>query len=188
MRRKRALGVVLASAVAFAAAAHVTACGNGANDVAGCQELENARCARATECGIDLGLPLHDSNIDAVTACQLYYQDACLHGFVTTVAITSEELGNCEKAISVGNCNAVLNPQTVPACSWLNPPDAGSDVVDAATSADVATTTPDVGAVTVVDSGADTGDAFGACYAQCTPGCVDDPNCLQECEANCNMM
>jgi hypothetical protein len=187
MRRKRAFGVVLASAVSFAAAAHVTACGNGANDVAGCQELENARCQFAHKCGLDTSYPLHDSNIDDVTACQLYYQDACLHGFVTTVAISTADLTNCVAAIDSGDCNTVLNPQLNPKCAWLNPPDAGPDVVDAAKAADVTTTVPDV-STTVVDSGADTGDAFGACYAQCTPMCTDDPVCLQNCEDNCDMM
>jgi hypothetical protein len=176
---------MLASAVAFAAAAHMTACGNGANDVAGCQELENARCARATECGIDLGLPLHDSNIDAVTSCQLYYQDACLHGFVTTVAVIQTEVDACKGAINA-SCSAVLEPQLSPQCSWLNPPDAGSDAHDAATVTDVTVSVPDVVVVTSNDAG-DGAAAFMSCVSQCVSMDCDtgDSLCEDMCTMNC---
>jgi hypothetical protein len=192
MRRARGtFGVVLAAVVAGGIALAAVACGNGANDVAGCQELENARCARAQECGLDLSYPLHpgSSAADAVTACQLFYQDACLHGFVTSITITSADLMGCETEIEKGDCNAVLNPEDTKACAWLNPPDAGADA-----GSDVSTTTADVAVVVTVDATVtvDTGvdaaaDAFAACISQCEidDSCSGEPDCVDMCESTC---
>jgi hypothetical protein len=157
------------------------ACGNGANDVTGCRQLEDARCSRAMECGVDLGLPLHagGSAADAVTACQEFYQDACLHGFATTINITGNDLPGCLKAITTGSCDAVVNPQRQPACSWLIPPDAGVD-------AGVDTGTPDVVVIViqpVPDAEADTG--LESCEATCDMTCEGDPNCIDNCATTC---
>jgi len=185
--------------LAFAAAAATTVvlalpgCSTDANNVTACRQLEDARCTRAQKCGIDLMYPLHNgtSAADDIEACQLFYYDACLHGLVTSVVVTAPEMDRCLRAIVGGeggageaNCNAVINPQTIPACAWLIPPDAGVDAgVDAGTTA-----TPDA-TVTVTptaDAGGD-GDAnpLGPCYQSCNDNCAGDPNCISSCETNC---
>jgi len=166
-----------AFAVAIAACLAAVACGNGANDPAGCQVLENERCVRAQACGIDLSFPLHNGSSpqDNVNACQLYYQDACLHGFATSVNVTSKEVTACVAAIKTGDCNAVLNPQNVPACSFLNPPDAGVDAgVDSGAQPDV------IVIVVTPDATTSTGDA-STCDPTCESQCVGDPNCITLC-------
>ena len=90
MRRGfRWLGFALAGGLSATLALAIVACGNGANDVTGCRQLEDARCARAKECGLDLQslLPPGSSDADYVVACQEFYYDACLHGFATPITI-----------------------------------------------------------------------------------------------------
>jgi hypothetical protein len=170
----------VAFALALTAGLGAAACGNGANSVDACRQLESARCVRAQSCGLDLEFPLHEgtSAADAVTACQLYYQDACLHGLVTPLVPTSKDVSNCLAAIQHGDCNAVVNPQDNAACAWLNPPDSGVEAgVDAAKDAAVDTY---VVVVVTVDAGVDATDA-GTCDQNCESQCVGDPICVQAC-------
>ncbi len=142
---------------------------------------------RAQSCGIDMSFPLHsgDSPADNITACQLFYQDACLHGLVTPIAPTSAQVNACLYAIQKGDCNAVVNPQNNSACAWLNPPDAGMEAgVDASTDS----TTVDVVVVPVdsavpPDTGADSG--IQSCINACYSTCVGDLACQDSCEAEC---
>lgn len=165
------------------------ACATDANDVTGCRQLEYARCARAQTCGIDLQTPLHEgtSIADGVEACQLFYQDACLHGLLTTVTPTTAQLDGCLNMINnpKSSCNYVVNPQSEPECSWLNPPDAGVDASDASTDVAVA---PEVIVVyvypdaTISDGAA---DALAACYDACNSMCTGDGDCVTACETEC---
>jgi hypothetical protein len=170
------------------AALFVPACATDANDVTGCRQLEFARCARATECGLDLQglLPTGSSEADQVTACQLFYQDACLHGLVTTAAVTSKQVSNCVAEISAdgGDCNYVVNPQSAPECVWLIPPDAGTDAADG----DVVTSTADVTVMYVYPDAtvSDAPDeATTSCLSECESECVDSPTCLEGCPTMC---
>lgn len=110
----------------------VAACGNGADGVDACKQIEEARCKLAPACGITLQPPYHTAGTD-VDACIRYYNIACLHGL---------EVGNpgptavnaCVAAIT--DCATASAPQTNPACAWLVPAgtDAGATaVVDAGT-------------------------------------------------------
>lgn len=162
-------------------------CATDANDVTGCRQLEDARCVRAQSCGIDLGTPLHEgrSAADAVEACQLFYQDACLHGLATTVTPVPKLFQNCLDKISdpTSSCDYVINPQSEPECSWLSPPDAGVDALDAST--DVAVS-PEVIVVYIYpDATTGVDSALEDCYAACTSMNVDDPLGQQACETQC---
>jgi hypothetical protein len=167
------------------AGVYIGACGNGANNVAACQQLESARCARAPFCGVELTYPLHEGNStsDNVAACQLYYQDACLHGLVTSVGVSTTEVNNCVKAINE-SCPVMLAPQTSPACSFLNPPDAGVDAGVDAPVADVVTTDIVVVVTPPADAGVDSA-ALTECLDSCDSQCVDDPTCQMQCEESC---
>jgi hypothetical protein len=175
--RRTWLGIALTAAIT--AGISLVACSNGANNVAGCQQIENARCTRASACGIDLSFPLHTggSAEDGIQACQLFYQDACLHGLVTPVTVPGPMIADCTNAILTGSCDTVVNPQNTAACSWLNPPDAG---VDAGTDAVVDVTTvlidsyvpPIVDATVVLDSSCDL-----SCESMCSPG---DTVCISQ--------
>jgi len=179
--------LVVPMAALLTAGLLMPACATDANDVTGCRQLEDARCVRAQSCGIDLQTPLHagSSADDAVEACQLFYQDACLHGLLTTVPPVPKLFQNCLDKIQspTSSCNYVINPQSEPECSWLIPPDAG---VDAGT--DVGT--PDV-IVIVVDEYPDAtisdgaADALAACYDACNSMCTGDGDCVTACEAEC---
>jgi len=159
-----------------------------ANDVAGCRELEDARCERAVSCGIDLEYPLHtgDTAADAVTSCKLFYEDACLHGLVTSINLSAApntgDLAACYSAIVSGDCDYVVNPQLAPGCAWLNPPDAGIDAgVDAAVETSVATSTATV--VVSADGGVDA--AYADCVGTCDMMCDDDETCIDQCPEGC---
>jgi hypothetical protein len=177
-------------ALAFVAALAVPvlgiACSNGANGVDACRQIEDARCVRAASCGIDLAFPLHagSSPSDDVTACQLFYEDACLHGLTTSVSPSNIEVTQCVAAIAkTGSCDAVVNPQNNPSCAWLNPPDAG---VDAGTASDATSTTADVTVVVTVDASttvtSDASDApVSSCNTTCESQCVGDPICINAC-------
>lgn len=172
--RRAWLGIAIT--LAFTAGLGAVGCGNGANSVDACRQLEGARCARAQGCGIDLGYPLHtgSSAADAVTACQSFYQIECLHGMVTPKAPTSTEVNDCLDAIEKGDCNTVVNPQDNAACAWLIPPDAGVEAgVDAAKDVGV-----DSYVAPPVDAGVDANPCDPACEANCSP---NDPICTQEC-------
>jgi hypothetical protein len=159
------------------------ACITPGNDVDGCRQLEDARCVRAQSCGLDLQglLPIGSSPADAVTACQLFYQDACLHGLVTPVPVNSDNFNGCLNAIKdpTSRCNYVVNPASEPECSWLNPPDAGVDASDGSTDA---TVTPDVIVVYVYpDAAVDSAVDASLCNLDCESTCEGDSNCITNC-------
>ena len=184
--RRTWIGLALAAAVL--AGLPLAACGSDGNGVGTCQQLESARCVYAQKCGLDLSFPLHSGSSpeDAVQACQLFYQDACLHGFVTSINLTPtstmNDVQNCLNAINnpKNNCNVVLNPQTFPACMWLNPPDSGVDASDALP--DTFVVVVDTGTV-IPDAAIDTG--IQSCIDACDSMCVDNATCQEDCEADC---
>src|SRR5579862_4360935 len=98
--------------LSLAAAVVLGACSGGPNGVDACRQIENARCAQAGKLGcIDLNFPLHSGSAvsDGVTACQLYYEDACLHGLETPVAPASASVTLCVAAINAAKtCEVVL--------------------------------------------------------------------------------
>ncbi len=68
-----------------------SACGNDAVGVEACRTIEEARCKRAPQCGVDMSVPVHrDTPSHDVDACIRYYNDACLHGLATDVATVLE--------------------------------------------------------------------------------------------------
>jgi hypothetical protein len=107
------------------------ACGTSAVGVQQCRQIEDARCQRASACGINLQTPVEVGN--DVDACIRFYNDQCLHGLVTQTVPTSSDVSSCIQAINA-DCAYVLVPQSSAACSWLNPVvevDAGEDAGDA---------------------------------------------------------
>ncbi len=126
----------LAAAVAAPLGA---ACSNGAVGVQACRQIETARCEVASACpsSFDLHLPVPDG--DPVAACVRYYNDACMHGLVTTVAPSSAQTNACTAAIAAAgkaaaserdagaDCARVADPAlNLVACAFLIPPDAGT--------------------------------------------------------------
>jgi hypothetical protein len=132
MRRPVLLALVsVVLGVAFA-----LACGQAANGVDTCTSIEHARCNWIEACFGEsgtppqyYGLPTPASNsADPVDQCYRFYDDACLHGLVTTLVPTSGEVSACVQAINnATDCNIVYNPDTADACAWLIPSDAGVD-------------------------------------------------------------
>jgi hypothetical protein len=182
--RRAWLGVAVAAVLTWGILVGA-ACSNGANGVDACRQLETARCQRAMSCGIDIqSFPVATSG-DPVEACELFYDDACLHGLVTSVAFSQQDLDNCTYQIEHDpDCNTVVTPQSNPACAWLNPPDAGPDATDATTvdvttTVDVVVTVPD--STTVLDAGYDA-SAYEECIQTCEDDCIDDPGCQSSCE------
>jgi hypothetical protein len=121
-------------------------CGNGAVDVDGCRQIEEARCRQAPACGIKITPPNFTSGTD-VEACIRYYDDACLNGLASSDPGASA-VSACVTAIQNDStkkdgCSTVRQPQTdTGACGWLvppvptTPPDASSPETEA--QADVA--------------------------------------------------
>jgi hypothetical protein len=106
------------------------ACGNGADGIGACRQIEYARCNRAPSCGISLEPPYHTSGND-VEACIQFYDVACLHGL--SVAQPSGALVNaCVAAIQspASPCSVVQTPTNAPECGWLGP--AATTTLDAA--------------------------------------------------------
>lgn len=115
------------------------ACSSDAVGIDGCRKIEEARCNRAAECGVDLGVPVHnDRSVDGdKQACIRFYRDACLHGM--PVDPGSKQSDACTAAIQSGTCNVVLHPESTPECSFLSGGvDAGGPTSDAAASTDAA--------------------------------------------------
>jgi hypothetical protein len=140
------------------------ACKGGAVGVETCKQIENALCARAPACGINLsattGTPRHSDSETDVQACQQFYAIECQHGLDTSVTPSSAQIQDCINAITsqVEGCaggTLITDPQDVAlngACSWLIPPSAV--VVDAAVAATDGTVATDAGADVVSnDSG-----------------------------------
>jgi hypothetical protein len=111
-------------------------CGTDAVGVSDCKQIEAARCQAAAACPeIPLYLVNHSAGSD-VEACIRFYDVACLHGLTVSdpgpIAVNA-----CVAAIlGDGGCATVEQPQNNPACSWLAPPDASADVVEAGEAGD----------------------------------------------------
>jgi hypothetical protein len=116
-----------------------SACGNGATGVDDCKRIEEARCNRATLCGIPLTPPYSTSGSSA-DECIRFYDVACLHGLEAS-PMKSAQVDACVSAIhNSKSCDVVLSPETDPACAWLVPAasaaaDASDGTADASTEA-----------------------------------------------------
>lgn len=134
----RAVAKFAAPALVMLGVAGAMACGTEPVGVESCRKIEGARCENARSCGIDLSTPVHrgDSPSDDVGACKRYYEDACLHGLVTTTDPGSVAVQACVDAINgTTDCEVVKSPEKSPACAFLLPPAAPvAPVVDAATA------------------------------------------------------
>ena len=112
------------------------ACGPDPVGLEACRQIEAARCENAHSCGLSLANPVHrgDSPSLDVAACKRYYEDACLHGLVTTEDPGSVKVQDCVNVINdpTTSCDIVRNPEKDPRCSFLRPP-APAPAVDAAT-------------------------------------------------------
>jgi hypothetical protein len=142
----------------------VWACKGGAVGVETCKQIENALCARAPACGINLsattGTPRHSDSETDVQACQQFYAIECQHGLETSATPSSAQVQDCVNAITkqAEGCDGgtlINDTQDVAlngACSWLVPPT--PVVVDAAVAATDGTVAADAGADVVSnDSG-----------------------------------
>ena len=98
------------------------ACGTSAVGIQQCRQIEDARCQRASACGINLMVPVEVGN--DVDACIRFYNDQCLHGLVTQQLPSSGDVTSCIQSIQSGPCDYVRTPQDSPACGWL---DGGAD-------------------------------------------------------------
>jgi hypothetical protein len=124
----------LALAVALSPLA-AAGCGNSANGVGACKQIEEARCSRAfAHCqdggASDISLtPPYYTNGNSEQACARYYDTACLNGLAVGTPSTTY-VNDCVSAINQGSCAMVETPWNFPACSWLMPtpaPEAGPD-------------------------------------------------------------
>ena len=123
--------------LALLALACALACGTDPVGVDSCRKIEDARCENAMSCGIDLSKPVHRGDTPSldVGACKRFYEDACLHGLVTTVDPGAVATQACVDAINnTQDCDVVKAPEKSPACGFLLPPaaPAAAAVADAA--------------------------------------------------------
>jgi hypothetical protein len=124
----------LAVAIALALVA-AAGCGNSANGVGACKQIEEARCAyAATNCqsgdaAIQLTPPYYTSG-SAQQACDRYYDTACLNGLANTPPY-GNSVADCVAAIQKGPCALVETPWNYPACAWLIPPNTPEASTDA---------------------------------------------------------
>lgn len=144
MQLRRVFVQAVIAAVLALGLAGAFACGTQPVGVDACRKIEGARCENAKSCGIDLSTPVHrrDSPTPAgqdqqdVGACKRFYEDACLHGLVTTVDPGAVATQACVDAINgTQDCDVVKSPEKTPACAFLLPPAAPA----AAAAADAAT-------------------------------------------------
>src|SRR4051812_33957863 len=84
--RRMSVGVPVLAALLALGLTTALACGTEPVGVEACRRIETARCENAFSCGIDLSKPVHRGDTPSldVGACKRYYEDACLHGLVTT--------------------------------------------------------------------------------------------------------
>ena len=118
---------------AAAIATGVGGCGNGADGVGSCRQIEEARCRRAPSCSISLEPPFHTSGGD-VDACIRFYDIACLHG-LDVAEPNNATINLCVSAIEnlSTSCTIVSNPASDPRCAWLAPAVTPVVTVDAST-------------------------------------------------------
>jgi hypothetical protein len=155
MRSLRHLLAPLALALlASAAGAAALSCGTDAMGTDACRKVEQARCRKGPACPA-LNVPAGTG----VEECVQFARDRCLHGLANPdpgVAAADQ----CAAAIDQSTtCDAVLSPETLPACSFLRPAtsgtdDAGSDATDATDAADASSTASDGS----IDAARDAGD------------------------------
>ncbi len=133
MRGRVLLGVLAVGAVVVSA---VVACGNAVG-VDACQSIEHARCKWVVQCydagNYGLPTPRKDNAPNSGTTespvddCIRYYDDACLHGLVSNVEPTTDQVNTCVAAINAAtDCTIVQAPETTTACAFLTY-DAGTD-------------------------------------------------------------
>ena len=133
------------AAVVTLGLASALACGTDPVGVESCRQIEGARCENAKSCGIDLSSPVHrrdapttdERDQQDVGACKRFYEDACLHGLVTTVDPGAVATQACVEAInSTLDCDIVKAPEKHPSCAFLLPPAAPpAPIADAAADA-----------------------------------------------------
>jgi hypothetical protein len=125
----------LAVAIALALLA-AAGCGNGANGVASCKQIEEARCAYAAancqsgDAAIQL-TPPYTTNGSAQQACDRYYDTACLNGLANNPPNGNTSVTDCVAAIQKGPCAVAETPWNYPACAWLIPPNTPEASTDA---------------------------------------------------------
>ena len=126
-------------------------CTTEAKGIETCQKIEEARCLRATTCGVTLATPLLAGD-DPTEACVRFYKDACQHGLVLGADVPAAQRDACIAAINA-DCSAVVKPETHPDCAFLL---IGSDAsVDASVDA-IPDTTVDTSVDAPADAGTDT--------------------------------
>ena len=135
----------LALALLLPGAGLENGCGNGAVDVNGCRQIEEARCRQAPACGIPIEPPYFTSGTN-VEACIRFYDDSCLQGLASSdpgaAAVSACVTAIQNDTLKKDGCNTVKSPETdQAACGWLVPPatapaDAAATEIDA--PADVA--------------------------------------------------
>jgi hypothetical protein len=133
--RRLSVRVLLLAALALGLAGAL-ACGADPVGVDACRQIEGARCENANSCGIDLSKPVHrgDSLSIDITACKRFYDDACLHGLVTTEDPGAAKVDECLSVLYDPNtsCDVIRNPEKDAKCAFLIPP-APPPAPDAAT-------------------------------------------------------
>lgn len=141
MQLRRAYVQAVFTAVVTLGLASAFACGTEPVGVESCRKIEGARCENAKSCGIDLSTPVHRRDAPTpdkqdqqdVGACKRFYDDACLHGLVTTTDPGAVQAQACVDAINTTqDCDIVKNPEKHPACSFLLPPAAPAATTPAA--------------------------------------------------------
>jgi hypothetical protein len=133
VRRVGGSGVLVAAALLCLG----VGCGATGVGVDACRQIEEARCRQAPACQIPLTTPNFTSGTD-VDACIRYYDDACFHGLEVSNPSAASVTACVDAIEKPGNCAVVSQPQTSPACAWLNP--AGSDASTTTSSADASST------------------------------------------------
>jgi hypothetical protein len=142
-------------AIAFVAAvggAVAVACSNDAVGVQACRQIETARCEAAPGCPsgpFNLEQPVPAG--DPVAACVRYYNDACLHGIITTVTPGSAAVNTCVAAIVAAGKAAAAQKNSVAACRVIEQP------WNTAYTTACEFLTADAGTPVVVDAGEDAG-------------------------------
>ncbi len=157
-------GLAWVALVSAAGAAAAVACSNDAVGVQACRQIETARCEAAPACpGAFPSFttqPVPDG--DPVAACVRYYNDACLHGIVTTVAPSNVAVSQCVTAINAAGKQAASERDASAACAFLGSPWSGPAAAawNAADTTACEFVTADAGVV-VVDAGTDAGEDAG---------------------------
>src|SRR5262245_5278918 len=129
MARFRLLFVTSALALGVSS---VAACGTDALGTDACRKIEQARCRKGPACP---ALALQGAT--GVEECTQFARDRCLHGLAVADPGPAA-VDQCVSAIDkASSCDAVLSPESVPACAFLLPvppivEDAGGDAPETA--------------------------------------------------------